>query len=193
MIHDDLNRQNADLFDPDDNGHDAVSKSVVNPTVISSHGAANDSKMKTLASEKHNEMTIPLTDNALTVLGRRYLKKDKDGNVTEAPIDLFRRVARFIASADTLYDPTVNKEKTEETFFNMMANLEFMPNSPTLMNADRDVGQLYACFVLPIDDSMQSIFEAVKNTALIHKSGGGAGFSLSPPRPPPRRRPPAQG
>ncbi len=117
---------------------------------------------------------LDLTANATTVLERRYLKKDDEGRPLEKPADMFRRVAHNIASAERHYGASDSEVKQwEQRFYELMTALEFLPNSPTLMNAGRPFQQLSACFVLPIDDSMESIFEAVKNTALIHKSGGG--------------------
>jgi len=126
---------------------------------------------------------VSLSSIALRVLEKRYLKKDIHGNVAETPEEMFRRVAKTVAAAELIYDPEADVRVKEEEFYELMASLEFLPNSPTLLNADREQGQLSSCFAVPIEDSIESVFDAVKYTAVIQKSGGGTGFSFSELRP----------
>ncbi|MDE1829185.1 MAG: adenosylcobalamin-dependent ribonucleoside-diphosphate reductase [Thaumarchaeota archaeon] len=121
--------------------------------------------------------------NAIKVLQRRYLLQNEKGEVLETPSQLFRRVARAVASVETKYGQKGDVKKIEDEFYKAMSRLEFLPNTPTLMNAGTKVGQLSACFVIPVGDSLPEIFEAVKWTAIIHQSGGGTGFNFSHLRP----------
>jgi len=160
--------------------------------VLINEGHAKTAKAYILWRQKRKEIRevkalygitdeLKLTVNAAKVLERRYLRKDENGRVIETPSELFRRVAKNIASADKKYGKET--KQAEEDFYSMLSSLDFVPNSPTLMNAGTNIQQLAACFVLPVEDDMTSIFEAVKNTALIHQSGGGTGFSFSRLRP----------
>ncbi|WP_035057013.1 adenosylcobalamin-dependent ribonucleoside-diphosphate reductase [Desulfuromonas sp. TF] len=128
-------------------------------------------------------MSIHLSENALLTLKARYLRKDDSGRVNETPEELFMRVARAIAAAEEPYTGKKGAEEAERRFFRMMSSLTFLPNSPTLMNAGMHLGQLSACFVLPVDDSLPEIFNTLRDAALIHQGGGGTGFSFSRLRP----------
>ena len=122
-----------------------------------------------------------LTDNAKTVIERRIAKKDNNGNAVETADEVFQRVAQNIAEAELLYNK--DPKPAYDKFYKLLANLDFIPNSPTLVNAGHEMQQLSACFVLPVEDHMEGIFESVKNAALIHKTGGGTGFSFTRLRP----------
>ena len=128
-------------------------------------------------------MTAQFSDNAKIILEKRYLRKDTAGHVIETPQEMLQRVAHYVALGDRAWADADAVARTEERFSRMLSNLWFLPNSPTLMNAGAPLGQLAACFVLPVQDSTESIFDAVKHTAMIHKSGGGTGFSFSRLRP----------
>jgi ribonucleoside-diphosphate reductase alpha chain len=162
--------------------------------VLIKSGFSNVAKAYILYRQKRTELReakkllgvsddLKLSLNAAQVLESRYLLKDDQGKVIETPSELFHRVARTLAVVDKLYDSNAETEKIEDAFYGLMANSEFIPNSPTLMNAGTDIGQLAACFVLPVGDSIDEIFDALKYMALIHKSGGGTGFSFSRLRP----------
>ncbi|MCK5557700.1 MAG: ribonucleotide-diphosphate reductase subunit alpha, partial [Candidatus Hydrogenedentes bacterium] len=140
-----------------------------------------DARESKVALGVRDDLKLPI--NAIHVLERRYLMRNESGDIVETPRRMFSRVAKAVASADLLYGTDSDVRKSEEEFYDMMSRLEFIPNSPTLMNAGTSIGQLSACFVLPVLDSMVDIFEAVKSMALIHQSGGGTGFSFSRLRP----------
>jgi ribonucleoside-diphosphate reductase alpha chain len=126
---------------------------------------------------------LNLSENAKKVLEARYLRRDDKGAVIETPEELFRRVAKGVSEAELLHGDSSSAHMWEERFYEMLSTLTFLPNSPTLMNAGTPLGQLSACFVLPVDDTIEDIFEAVKNMALIQRTGGGTGFSFSRLRP----------
>ena len=163
--------------------------------VLIDEGHAQTAKAFIIYRQKHRDLRemkkvlveveddVGLSINALKVLEKRYLRKNDQGEIIETPRALFHRVADNIAEADKLYDKNADLKKTADEFFEFMISLDFMPNSPTLMNAGTKLQQLAACYVLPIEDNMECIFESVKNTALIHQSGGGTGFSFSQIRP----------
>jgi ribonucleoside-diphosphate reductase alpha chain len=128
-----------------------------------------------------DDLKLPI--NTLLVLKKRYLQRDENQNVTESPVELFERVAHAVSEAESDFRSQISKREVEEKFFQMMNRLEFIPNSPTLMNAGTSLGQLSACFVLPVEDSIDGIFESLKNMARIHQTGGGTGFDFSRLRP----------
>jgi len=154
---------------------------VVKAYIVYRHNKSIQREMKEMLGI-YDDLKLPI--NSLRVLERRYLLRDKTGRVIETPSQLFHRVSTFVASGDKKYgsdDKTI--KYYANAFYEIMTNFEFLPNSPTLMNAGTDLGQLSACFVLKVGDSLKDIFETVKQTALIHKTGGGTGFSFSKLRP----------
>ena len=158
-------------------GHASTAKSYI----IYRHRKNVEREMKHILGVE-DDLKLPL--NSVQVLERRYLLKDDKGRVIESPSQLFRRVARYLASNEKNYGADEATVKHyEEAFFQIMTNFEFLPNSPTLMNAGTPLGQLAACFVLPVKDDIEQIFESVKHQAIIHKTGGGTGFCFSYLRP----------
>ncbi len=164
---------------PGDNG------GAVNPgKAAGTQGSIRRSSESIAMDNYYKDKTINLSSNAVKVLERRYLKRDEEGVLLETPREMFVRVARNIVTAEKKYGKTDEEIKEiERMFFDIMSDLDFLPNSPTLMNAGKELQQLAACFVLPVGDSMEKIFEALKETALIQKSGGGVGYSFSSIRP----------
>src|SRR3989449_3402462 len=144
-------------------------------------GHASTSKVE---SGVKGAVALRISPNAVRVLKKRYLAKDENGKVIETPEGMFRRVAHNLVQADALYGATPEEVRaTEEEFYAVTAGLDFLPNSPTLMNAGRPLQQLAACFVLPVEDSITGIYDTLKHQALIHQTGGGTGVSFSPVRP----------
>src|SRR4030042_7104976 len=126
---------------------------------------------------------LKLSINSMEVLKKRYLLKDENRNIIETPGEMFKRTASHIALAENGFKTKKNKNEIEEKFYNMMTNFDFLPNSPTLMNSKTKIGQLSACFVLPVGDSINEMFDTLKDMAIIHQSGGGTGFDFSHIRP----------
>ena len=145
--------------------------------------AQKPASMDVVPAPTHVTDGAKLTPQAVTVLQKRYLKKDGHGQLAETTDDMFRRVARNLAESEAFYNADASVDRWAEEFYHMMTSLEFIPNSPALANAGRELQQLSACFVLPVADSLELIFESVKHAALIHKTGGGTGFSFGRLRP----------
>lgn len=141
-------------------------------------------RLNRIGKDTSSGSTPALCENALRVLRARYLKKDESGRVVETPEQLFTRVARTMADVELIYGATEEeRDEWQERFYELMISGRFMPNSPTLMNAGREMGMLSACFVLPVRDSINDIFDAIKHTAIIQKAGGGTGFAFDELRP----------
>ena len=159
-----------------DAGHTEIARAYI----LYRHGRT-ELRMAKSALGQRDDLKLPL--NAMEVLKRRYLLKDDHRTVIETPSELFGRVASYIARAEEHFKSSLSIDEVEEQFYRMMRDLEFMPNSPTLMNAGTSLGQLSACFVIPVEDSMDGIFDALKDMAKIHQTGGGTGFNFSHLRP----------
>ena len=153
--------------------------------ILYQHQKSEERKRRQLVlGEKNIGDNLHFSSEALRVLERRYLLKDENGHAIETPREMIRRVARNLAQADKLYGATVQQVKElEDQWYDLMAELEFLPNSPTLMNAGTKTQQLSSCFVLPVEDSMESIFGSLHDAAIIHQRGSGTGFSFSRLRP----------
>ena len=133
---------------------------------------------------RKNGLALGFADNSVTVLIKRYLKRNSDGECVESVEEMIRRVAACVAGTEKMHKKSPKEIKAlEQEFFDLIASRKFMPNSPTLMNAGREMGMLSACFVLPIGDSIEEIFDTVKATAMIQKAGGGTGFTFDRLRP----------
>ncbi|MBS3140335.1 adenosylcobalamin-dependent ribonucleoside-diphosphate reductase [Candidatus Woesearchaeota archaeon] len=164
-----------------DNGHAKTAKAFI----LYRHKKNEEKNRQALImGDVDPEFKLLFSDEALKILEKRYLLKDEFGVLVETPSAMLRRVAKHIALADELYGSTPEQVKdSEEKFYHLMADLKFLPNSPTLINAGTNIPQLSACFVLPIEDKMESIFGSLKEAATIHQWGGGTGFSFSRLRP----------
>lgn len=164
-----------------ENGHVQTSKAYI----LSRYKKEEEHRRKALILGGNNtQENLAFSNEALAILGRRYLRKDELGNLIETPQSMLQRVARNVASADLSYGTSAPEvEKTEQKFYEIMADLRFLPNSPTLMNAESKSQQLSSCFVLPVEDTMEGIFGTLRDAAIIHQRGSGTGFSFSRLRP----------
>ncbi len=164
-----------------EHGHSEVAKAFI----LFRHKKQEESARRALIlGGNSEEENLEFTDQALKILGRRYLLKDENGTLVETPRQMLQRVAKNIAQADALYEATETEVKASaEKFYRTLAELKFLPNSPTLMNAGTKVQQLSSCFVLPVEDNMEGIFGSLKDAAIIHQRGSGTGFAFSRLRP----------
>jgi len=162
-------------------GHARTAKAFI----LNRHRKNEEKKKKELITgARENKDNLNFSNQALTILKRRYLFKDSEGNLVETPSEMVRRVAKNVALGDLLYGATKDTvQQTEDMFYQMMCDLKFLPNSPTLVNAGKKKPQLSSCVVLPIEDTMQGVFGTLREAALIHQRGSGTGFSFSRLRP----------